>query len=344
VVVEGAHEHGALAIADRQRGRVNRRQLVAAHWTPGLIRTATGHGWLRRVDRSVYVVGADVPTPLTRETEVLLEAGLGMALSGMSVLAALALMPRREGAPIHLTAMSGRRRNSRPGITFHAFSDLTPADFRVIDGLPMTTVERALLDAATTGSLEPRQIERALDEAVPRHLTSRTKVRELLLRTHQRPGHALLNRLADQRRPSSRTDSALAERALEIIRAANLPAPSTEEDLFGYRADNYWAEAGVVLEVDSFKYHGLIRANFDRDRRKDRIYSQHDILVVRWSDNDIATRPMELAAHLGMTIARRMAERVRETSPSEARSPTSPSARGPNPQPPLPKPARTQAP
>ncbi len=175
----------------------------------------------------------------------------------------------------------------------------------------MTTVERALLDAVAAGDLTAREAERALDEACERHLTSRTKVRELLTRIRpSHPAHALLTALADRRRPNSRTESALAEQALQLIRTTNLPPPTTEQNLFGFRADNYWPEARVVLEVDSFKYHGLIRANFDRDRRKDRIYAQNDIHVVRWSDNDIRDRPMELLADLGLTLGRRLAERT----------------------------------
>lgn len=308
VVAKGAPERNALEIAGRQRGRINRRQLSAAYWTAGRIRAAGHRGWLRRAGWGVYIAGADTRPPLARETEALLGAGLDVALAGVSVLMALSLIPRRGDEPIHITSITGRRRNRREGIICHSIGDLTATDFRVFDGLAMTTVERALLDAA--GSLDTRQVERALDEAVARRLTSRTKLRDLVARVRlNHPAHALLTALADQRRPSSQTESELAERALGLIRTANLPPPSTEANLFGFRADKYWPEAGVVLEVDSFQFHGLIRANFDRDRRKDRIYAQNDIHVVRWSDSDMQERPMELTAQLGMTIARRIEER-----------------------------------
>ncbi len=91
LVVAGAHERNAIAIADHQRGRINREQLLAAGWTPGLMRAAARRGWLRRVAWGVYVVGADTRPPLARETEVLLDAGPGVALSRVSVLIALNL-------------------------------------------------------------------------------------------------------------------------------------------------------------------------------------------------------------------------------------------------------------
>ncbi|WP_371878704.1 hypothetical protein [Conexibacter sp. DBS9H8] len=175
----------------------------------------------------------------------------------------------------------------------------------------MTTVERALLDAA--GALPARTLARALDEAVAARWTSRTKLRELLDRVSPCPAVRLLAQLADPGRPSGLTESRLAERALALIAAAQLPAPHTEVELFGYRADAYWPEAALVLEIDSFGFHGLMRENFNRDRLKDRTLGRHGIAVVRWSEDDVARRGLEIIAALATTIARRHDGRPRDS-------------------------------
>ena len=187
----------------------------------------------------------------------------------------------------------------------HRYADTPPV--RIVKGLPMTTVERALLDAAD--ELSGRELERAVDEALAARLTSRTKLRETAERAVGRRGRAELLALADARRPGSLTKREAAELALGLIRAAHLPEPETEVTLFGFAADFFFSESGVVLEVDSYAYHGLIRANFNRDRRKDRVYRQHGLEVVRVTADELNTTPLVFISDLAAAIARRREQR-----------------------------------
>ena len=167
----------------------------------------------------------------------------------------------------------------------------------------MTSAERALLDAAPL--LTPRELERAFDEAIATRATSRTKVLDLLSVTSGRAGQGTLAGLADPRRSAARTQSPPEERALELIRAAGLPTPETQYPLHGFTADFYWPEAGVVFEVDGFGVHGLIRGNFVRDRRKDRVFRDHGIHVVRAAADELRDQQLQLVAHLTRTITER---------------------------------------
>jgi very-short-patch-repair endonuclease len=267
-----------------------------------MLATACRRQQLFRIHRAVYGVGADIPIPLGRETAALLSCP-GLVLVGISVLAAHNLVP---ADPRRDVDVCGRSR-SRPGIRVHRYSDLTPDQIRIAKGLPMTTVERALLDAADEPGFE---LERAVDEALAAHgtgRTSRTKLREVAEAATGRIGQTELITLADARRPSAETRQAAAALALKLIREAGLPEPLTEQTLFGFPADFFFAEAGLVLEVDSYSFHGLIRANFNRDRRRDRVHRQHGLEVVRVTYDELCQTPLIFIADLAAALACRLA-------------------------------------
>jgi very-short-patch-repair endonuclease len=277
-------------IAAGQRNRASGPQLAAAGFSARMINTA------------VFVIGADFPSELGRETSALLVAP-GLVLVGLSVLAAVGVVPPDLSRPVDVCRRATHLGN-RPGVRVHRYGGLQPSDIRIVNGLPMTTVERALLDAAD--ELGGRELERAVDEALAARLTSRTKLRETTERAVGRRGQLELLALADARRASKQTKREAAELALRLIRAAGLPEPQTEVSLFGYSADFFFAESGVVLEVDSFAYHGLIRSNFNRDRRKDRIYRQHGLEVVRVTADELMQTPYLFVSDLSAAIIRRL--------------------------------------
>jgi very-short-patch-repair endonuclease len=99
-------------------------------------------------------------------------------------------------------------------------------------------------------------------------------------------------------------------RALTLIRQAGLTEPQTEVMLFGFPADFYFAEARLVLEVDSFGWHGLVRSNFNRDRRRDRVHRQHGLEVMRVTYDELRAKPLVFIGDLSGAIARRLAARA----------------------------------
>ena len=301
LVAQTTPKRNLTLIAGAQRGLVSAKQLLLAGYSRRMIRSGVANGSLHPVHRGVYAVGHLAEIELGRETAALLAVGSGAALASITALEVFGVVPTDQRRPVHV-ALQGSRRRSRPGITAHHFR-LLPDQIRIREGLPVTTAERALLDAAPL--LTPRQLERAFDEAIVTRATSRTKVNNLLSVTSRRAGHATLAAIADPRRRSSRTMSPPEEVALQLIRAAGLPAPETQAPLHGFTADFYWPQAAVVLEVDSFGVHGLVRGNFVRDRRKDRVFRDHGLHVVRATDDELEDQPLQIVAHLVRTITER---------------------------------------
>jgi very-short-patch-repair endonuclease len=293
-------------VAQAQRNRASSGQLAGAGFSPRMINTAVTRSQMQRAHRGVFVVGADVGVELGRETSALLIAP-AMVLTGLSVLSAQGILAPTPTRPVDVCCITSHL-GHRAGIRVHRYGDLEPADVRTVKGLPMTTVERALLDAAD--ELTGRELERVVDEALAARLTSRTKLRDAAGRAVGRRGRAELLALAEARRATSQTKGEAAELALRLIRAAGLPEPQTEITLLGFLPDFFFAEAGVVLEVDSFAFHGLIRSNFNRDRRKDRVYRQHGLEVVRVTAEELTQTPLVFISDLSATIARRLAAKA----------------------------------
>jgi hypothetical protein len=120
---------------------------------------------------------------------VVLSLGDASVLSHGSAAALWGLRPPAAG-PIHATVPgeSGRRR--REGITIHRS---VAVESTVHDGIPVTTIERTLLDLAAT--LPRRPLERAIDRAVERRLVDLGSVREVA-RPGRRGALALLDAVA----------------------------------------------------------------------------------------------------------------------------------------------------
>ncbi|MFL5871585.1 MAG: hypothetical protein ACJ75R_10915, partial [Solirubrobacterales bacterium] len=91
-----------------------------------------------------------------------LSCGPDAALSDSSAAALLEIGDERPGT-IEVTIPPGTSRR-RPGITIHR-RPLVPADICEVQGIPVTTVIRTLIDRAT--ALEPPALERPTSYAPP---------------------------------------------------------------------------------------------------------------------------------------------------------------------------------
>jgi very-short-patch-repair endonuclease len=278
-------------IADAQEGRIATWQLRALGVSEDRIRSETRRGFLRRCRRGVYAIGSPRDTAHTREVEVLLALGPSAVLSDLSVLAHHGLIP--PAAEVHVVAP---RSKSRPGIRVHRYSSLGPNQIKTVDGLAMTTVERAIADAAH--HFRSREaLAQIVHEAVFRKLTSRTKLRAT--------ANSRIITILDG--PSQRTESRHQKLALKLLMSANLPEePETEAELWGFRADIFFRDARVVVEVDPFETHGQIESNFERDKRKDQTFRQHGIETVRVSATQLKKHPYAFVADVAATVARRL--------------------------------------
>jgi very-short-patch-repair endonuclease len=291
------------AVAERQRGRVARSQLLAAGVQPSAIDRRLRNKRLEWVHCGVYGLPHTSDVPLAAETAALLACGEGAVLSHHSAITLWGLRTG-EARPVHVTIPVGRRGPAPDGVKLHRSRILAPRDTRIFQGLPVTSPARALLDVAAT--LPDRDVERLLYEAIlARRLLTPGEIADILRRAGRHAGRRRLARVAGA--PQSDTSSRAAEALLAMIRAAGLPEPRTEVPVLDYRLDLFWPELNLAVEVDAYGTHGS-RARFESDRRRDaRLLTELGIVVIRITRVMIGERPREALALVARAIGQREA-------------------------------------
>lgn len=287
------------AIAGVQRGLVARDQLIAAAISRSAIGRLIASGHLHRVHRNAYAVGHLAPAPLAAETAALLAFGEVAVLSHLS--AALLWEVVRVGDDrIHLTTTK-QHRLGIDGVVVHRTSTLTPGDIRIHKNLPITSPARTLLDLADL--LEGRDLERALDEALVKRLTSRAVVGRTVREMNGRRGAGRLQRALTRHALPQVTRSELEKRMHQLIRAASLAEPEVNARICGYEVDFLWRRQRLVVEVDGYQFHSS-RPAFERDRAKANRLVAAGFAVMRVTWWQMAEEPYAVVARIAEALAR----------------------------------------
>jgi very-short-patch-repair endonuclease len=260
-----------VALAREQHGLIHVRQLRALRLDSRAIRRRVARKWLIEQGNWLFQVGP-IAGPLAREMAALLRYGDRSVVSDDTSAAAWELRERRPGAPVDLVVPTGAA--ERPGVRVRR-RKLAERDHTVHRGLRITTPARTIADLSH--SLRAVELQRLIEEALLRHLATRA---ELAGYGQGRP--ALRAALAADDEPRL-TRSEAERRLLELIRAAGLPAPSTNVRLAGHEVDMLWAAQRLVVEVDGYEHHGT-RPAFERDRRRDGrlLAAGYRVLRVTW--------------------------------------------------------------
>lgn len=286
-------ERALAQLAARQHGVVAYSQLVRLGFGRGAIEHRLAVGRLHRIHRSVYAVGHSIIGTRGCWMAAVLACGPGAVLSHRD---AGHLWGVRQSArtEIDVTAYTGRHGN-RSGITLHRVRKLHPDDRTQSDGIPVTSVSRTLLDLA--GVLNPRQLERALDEAERLRLFDLRAVERLLERSRGRRGVRRLSEVLALRRLPLDTRLELERRFVEFCRDAGVPAPAVNAVIEGYTVDAVWPAARLVVELDSYAFHHT-RKSFETDRARDAALQVAGFRVLRLTHRRLEAEPAEIAREL----------------------------------------------
>ena len=263
-------------------GRAQRLQL-------GLSAEAIDHrvraGRLQLVRRGVYGLGP-LQSKLAHWMSAALAGGPGAVVSHRSAAELWGLISGFT-APIHITASSGRRQ--RKGLQFHRPQCLDDERTEV-DGIPVTTVPRTILDCAP--AMSERQLERLINEADVLRLYDHLSLPTLLHRYPRRPGSRALWVALDKRNAGATfTRSDLEELLIELVDELGLRRPETNVllEVGGetIEVDALWRTERVAVELDSRRFHDTPLA-FERDRRRDR-----RLIAARWRPVRITWRQLD---------------------------------------------------
>jgi hypothetical protein len=281
--------------AARQHGNITRKQLLALGLNDFAIAHRIGTGVLHRVHAGVYAVGRPAKLPLERAAAAVLACGPGAVLSHSSALSLWGLA-KDWRFPLHVTIADGDRRPK--GLVVHRSHTLARKDIRPQLGIWATTPARTILDCAP--NLTPKQLTRLVNQA-RRGLITLEALAELTTRNPRHPGTTRLRKL--RLAPGGPTDSGFEDDFVTFCQRHSLPTPQTNVHMFGFRVDAFFPEHKVIVELDSWKYHGD-REAFITDRERDRITTAAGLQTVRLSDEALTAKE---AAQLKAILANRIA-------------------------------------
>jgi predicted transcriptional regulator of viral defense system/very-short-patch-repair endonuclease len=277
-------------LAERQHGVVALAQLRALPLSASGVRSRVARGNLHRIHRGVYAVGWPGLTGRGRQMAAVLAYVPGTVLSHRSGAGLWALRPdNRASVEISVPRLGI---HSRPGIDVHART-LDPEDVTIVDGIPVTTVARTLVDLGDVTSR--RNVERAVEQAEILRLFDRRQIDDALHRAGQRRGASVLTSVLEELSGPTLTETDLEEAFLAIVREAGLPdpevnAPMTLSDGTPVRIDFLWRTERLAVETDGHPFHRT-RQSRERDTRRDQLLRLAGFEPVRYTDKQVALEP-----------------------------------------------------
>ena len=277
---------------------VSRQQLLAAGLTSAAVGRRVAAGRLHAIPghRGVYLVGHAARTPRTMYWAAHLAVGPSSVISHRSA-AALRQLRASGAAFVELTVPGPSRR--RDAIRVHRTTWLPACDVTEVDGLPVTSVARTLLDL---GAVVPtRQVERAFDQAVVANLLDFGEVQRVLQEGCARPGWAKLRSVvARDAAGTTLTETDLEELLLAIVRRAGLPEPICQHPVLEYRADLCWPAARLIAEADGPAHD--TPAGRVHDARRDVRLQNAGWRVLRFPKREILGDPAYVADAIGQAL------------------------------------------
>jgi len=284
-------------IADSQRQLVSRSEILEVGGSDGAIRWSLAKGDWITVQSGVYQIDR---RPMDWETKLLtavLAAGPGSAVSHRSAFRLWGL----EGISTQVVELTVPYTHGPvpDGVVVHRTRRSIAVD--EVDGIPVTTVERTLLDCA---AILPRlTLAKALDSAIRKDLTTVDAVYDLLVEKGGRGvrGTKRLRWVIRERLHDTATGSGSEFEMLYHMQMAFLPRPEVQYQLFpanGRRVpDFYWPEKKKAVEVDGVDAHSSAD-KLDDDLKRQNALMDLGIELRRFSAREVRRNPQGVVAEI----------------------------------------------
>jgi very-short-patch-repair endonuclease len=284
-------------LADRQHGVVARWQLLAMGLGAGAIEHRLRAGRLFLMHKGVYVVGRQSLTPRGYWMAAVLAAGPGAVLS-YNRAAELHGIRQSHQVKVDVTIPKGHR-SDRPTIRIHS-STLDPEDIATVDGIPVTSVARTILDLA--GVLDEDQLLQVIEEGDRLGTFDLRAIERAMARRPKSGGVAKLRHILADYRDAPDLRSKLERDFYALIKTAGLPPPQLNTMVAGFLVDVCWPQWRLVVELDGRGFHDRRRA-FETDRIKDAKFQRHGYRILRITYKRVHEQPDAVLADI-LALAR----------------------------------------
>ncbi len=263
--------------AARQFGVIARRQLMALGLTEYAIDKRVARGVLHVVHQGVYAVGHPRIGRNGRLMAAALAFPAGAALSHDTSGEVWSMLPPTSRRP-HVTSMH-RSLHGKPDLILHRVRSLPIEHTTVVDGLPVTTVPRTLLDLA--GAKDLRPLRRAWEGAQRQRLLDVNAVVALCDNSPGRrtkPLRALIEEATDAPDTLGEFEAVFADFLRD---RPDLPPAVHNVVIAGYLVDAHFPGTRLVVELDSRLYHWHTREK-DAERDADLMAAGYLPYSVTW--------------------------------------------------------------
>lgn len=253
-------------LAERQHGVMAHRQLVELGLGPRLLSRRREAGLLIPLHKGVYALAHQRISREGRWMAAVLACGPGAVLSHFYAGRLWGLCGSRGEIEV-LRQSGGFRPQGHRSVRLHQTRRLLSFEVTVERGIPTAAMERVLLDlAARTDS---KRLERMFVQAYKRDDFSWSRLGRIITRRRGCKGVGKLRRIALEVDPGALDTKSIPEvDFLALWREVSLVTPSVNVLVGGHLVDFLWPEQKVVVETDSWSFHGDPLA-FEKDYQRD---------------------------------------------------------------------------
>jgi very-short-patch-repair endonuclease len=290
-------------LAAHHHGLVTLDQTLADGWSRATWHPACENGGLLPIAPSVAALPGAPDTPELRILAAILARG-GRAMASHRSAAYLWGVDIDGADPVAITGPDRGCRTTLGWVAAHNprdVDDLRPVQRR---GIPTTNPLRVLVDL---GQVAPGTVVVALEHFLAEGLVDLRAVSAATVR-HGRKGRrgiTTLRTAVDTVTIDEPVDSELEHAMARLLAAHDLPPARFHACILGFEVDFAIVRERVVLECDGWSSHGLDRAQFERDRRRDAALIAGGWVVLRFTWTQIIRRPASVADAIRRTLEQR---------------------------------------
>lgn len=279
------------AIARDQFGVFTLPQFLACGFARSTISRRASSGVYDRLYPGVYGVAGSQDSWHRQVVAAVLSV---RGIAAVSHQSAAYLWGMTSRCPSTIEVTSRRYRRVRRGaFTVHESKDIVTSDVVQVDGIPVTSAVRTVVDLGASAPLW--MVERCLDSGLRQDLFTAWQVRCFIARVAKpgRNGVGTIRPLVEERLEwASITDSDLEDLLRSVIKSTGCPMPEPQHKLFRAdgsfigRYDFAYPQKMSILEADSLGWH-MDPVSFERDRQK-----QNEAHALGWTVYRITWRQL----------------------------------------------------
>lgn len=253
-------------LAERQHGVFSTWQLLEQGITEQTVHSRRAGGLLVPVYQGVYALSHARVDREGRAMAAVLACGPGAVLSHASAGRHWGICGSNKLIEV-LRQSGGFHPKGHRGVRLHQTRRLEPYEVTVERGIPAAVMERVLLDLAAR--IDSKKLERAFVQAYKRDEFSWPRLGRIITRRRGCKGVGKLRRIALEVDPEALETKSVPEvDFLALWRETDQRAPVVNVLVEGHLVDFFWPSQKVIVETDSWTYHGDPLA-FEKDHQRD---------------------------------------------------------------------------